>query len=182
MNAPILGLCLVNLALIGALPRIFFRPGRLNLQWWITAGPFFTMAGLLIAALFGSLSGPLPPSDARAFLAATLCASSILLIGFTLGTHREPVSLWQQEDDAPMRLVTHGAYARIRHPFYTAFLLALLGATLALPHPLAAIVFLFACVQLNRTAAREEARLLRSTFGREYAGYLSATGRFLPLV
>jgi protein-S-isoprenylcysteine O-methyltransferase Ste14 len=180
MNLPVLVLLLGNLLLIGALPRIFFRRGTLNLHWWLTASPFFVAGALLLAGAGGVVSPVLPPSAVRESLAVVLCAASVALIAFTLGTHQEPLSLWHQENDAPRRLVTHGAYARVRHPFYAAFLLALLGCTAALPHPGMAVLFLFACVKLSRTAAREERRLLASAFGAEYREYLRRTGRFLP--
>lgn len=180
MNAAVLFFCLLNLGLIGALPRVFFRPGKLNLSWWATAGPFFAAAGVLAAGVAGVLAPALPASPLRDAMAVALCAGSVGLIGFTLGTHREPLSLWHQEEDAPERLVTWGAYARVRHPFYLSFLLALLGCAAAFPHAATLALFLYACVRLDRTAAREERRLLASAFGAEYVPYLSRTGRFLP--
>lgn len=180
MNLPVLVLALGNLLLIGALPRIFFRRGTLNLHWWLTASPFFAAGALLLAGAGGAVSPALPPSVLRESLAVVLCAASVALVAFTLGTHRDPLSLWHQEDDAPRRLVTWGAYARVWHPFYSAFLLALLGCAAALPHPGTAALFLFACVQLGRTAAREERRLAASPLGGEYREYLRRTGRFLP--
>lgn len=183
ISIPILALCLLNLALIGLLPRVFFRPGRLNANWWATAAPFAVAGGALFAGIMGVLS-PAAPAAAWApltgSLAAALCAASVGLIGYTLGTHREPLSLWHQEDDAPHRLVTHGAYSRVRHPFYLAFLLALLGAVLALPHWSTAAALAYALVRLNATAAREERRLLASPFGAEYAAYTRRTGRLWP--
>ncbi|MDP9347935.1 MAG: BamA/TamA family outer membrane protein, partial [Gemmatimonadota bacterium] len=55
-----------------------------------------------------------------------------------------------------------------------------LGCAAVLPHPATAALWVFACVQLNRTAAREERRLLASGSGAEYAEYLRRTGRFFP--
>ena len=49
--------------------------------------------------------------------------ASIALIAFTLGTHRVPGSLWHQKENLPEHLVTYGAYRRIRHPFYSAYIL-----------------------------------------------------------
>jgi protein-S-isoprenylcysteine O-methyltransferase Ste14 len=179
MSPTTLLLCLLNLAAIGALPRVFFRPGRFNASWWLTASPFLFTGAVMLLAM-----GPLEPSaigGVPAALAATfLSAASLALIAFTLGTHRQPVSLWHQDDDAPDGLVTWGAYARIRHPFYSAFLLALLGCLAAFPHPLTALGFGVAAVQLNRTARREEVRLLASSFGEAYATYMERTGRFVP--
>jgi protein-S-isoprenylcysteine O-methyltransferase Ste14 len=76
--------------------------------------------------------------------------------------------------------VTWGAYARIRHPFYTSFLLAFVAAVAAFPHPATAACLLYATVALNVTAVREERRLLASEYGDAYFDYLQRTGRFLP--
>lgn len=180
MDLPVVFLCLLDLGAVAALPRVFFRPGRLNLRWWATAAPFLVAAAMLGAGAAGALRPTLAPSVVAECGAVALCAASLALIGFTLGTHREPLSLWHQDDDAPARLVTHGAYARVRHPFYAAFLLALLGCAAAFPHWATAAAFLYGWARLDRTAAREERRLLASAFGAEYRAYLRRTGRFLP--
>jgi protein-S-isoprenylcysteine O-methyltransferase Ste14 len=192
---PAVWLCALNLTFIAALPRTFFRRGRLTASWWLTALPFVLAgAGLVAAAVARVLAfteGAVPGLRLLAveagtaaaplhILATTLAAASVALIGFTLGSHREPVSLWHQQDDEPVRLVTHGAYARIRHPFYTAFLMALGACVCAAPGALTVLAFGWAVVQLRRTALREERRLLRSRFGAAYAQYSAVTGRFLP--
>lgn len=183
MDAALL-VCLLDLALIGALPRVFFRPGRLNLRWWLTAAPFFLAGGLLLLGAFGELEPRLPAGvvSSTRLVAPVLAAASIGLIGFAAGSHAEPVSLWHQPADTPARLATGGAYARVRHPFYAAFLLGLLGCVAALPVVPMAVVFLLAWLQLDRTAAREETRLLRSAHAAEYRAYLRRSGRFLPRV
>lgn len=171
---------LLNLAVIGALPRVFFRRGRLTGEWWLTASPFFASAVALMAAMAGLLEPVLAPHPFAAAVAVALHAGSLLMIGHTLGTHREPLSLWHQPQDTPRHIVTHGAYARIRHPFYSSFLLALLGAAVAWPHWLTAAAVVLALARLNRTAAREEAVLIDSSFGMQYRAYLARTGRFWP--
>ena len=76
-------------------------------------------------------------------------------------------------------LVTNGPYRFVRHPFYVAVGLAVLGNGLA-----AANWFLFAtgvtslCLLILRTS-REEERLFQR-FGDEYRLYSQRTGRFLP--
>jgi len=179
-----LTLLLLNLAFIGLLPRIFFRRGRLTPMWWFTAAPFFLCAALLMLA-YGRL---LPPwaggtfgmATARQMVAVALSAGSIGLIAFTLGTHQRPLNLWHQRNDAPEHLVTGGAYRRIRHPFYTAFLLALLAALTLSPHAGTLALFAWGLVQLTRTAAKEERMLKASSLGEQYAEYMRGTGRFVP--
>lgn len=182
MNAPVIVLALLDLALIGALPRVFFVRGRLNAAWWLTAAPFMLAAVTLVAAASGALSPLGPQPAALAAVAVVLFAASILLTGVTLGTHHVPLSLWHQADGLPRHLVTRGPYSRVRHPFYTSFLLCLAGCSAAFPHPLTATAFCFAVVRLNQTAAREEAALLRSRLGARYRKYMQGTGRFLPVV
>jgi protein-S-isoprenylcysteine O-methyltransferase Ste14 len=109
-----------------------------------------------------------------------LSASSIALITLTLGIHKAPPSQWHQENDAPQELVTRGPYSRIRHPFYSGYLLAFLAAVCICPTAGTVGVFIYAGLILNHTAAREEQRLRASEFGTEYRAYMERTGRFLP--
>jgi len=105
--------------------------------------------------------------------------ASIALISFTSGTHRTRLALWHQKD-APESIVTYGAYRYVRHPFYTAFLLALFGGLVFCPHAGTLFAFVSGFLILNFTAAREEKFLSESQFSREYREYLERTGRFLP--
>jgi protein-S-isoprenylcysteine O-methyltransferase Ste14 len=183
VNTPVLLLCLLDLALIGGLPRFFFRPGRLNARWWATAAPFFAAAALVAASLAGWIE---PISMSHGLTAATdisaamLAMTSFGLMWWTIGTHQRPVRLWHQERDTPDHLVRQGAYARVRHPFYSAFLLALLACALAVPHILTAGVFAYAFLRLNHTAAGEERRFLASALAAEYREYMARAGRFWP--
>jgi len=183
MTPAVVLLHLLNFVFVGLLPLVFFTPGRYSWRWWLTGGPFFVDALLLLAGFFGVIAPGVPTGRGRAGLEAlsvTLAAGSIALIAFTLGTHRIPIALWHQADDAPRHIVTWGAYGRVRHPFYASFLLALLGAAIVCPHPATAAVLLYGAVALNLTAAREEKRLLQSEFGAEYEAYMRRAGRFIP--
>ena len=88
--------------------------------------------------------------------------------------------LWHQEDDAPRSIVTYGAYKYVRHPFYSAFLLALAGTLVACPHPGTMVCLAYALLMLRHTARKEEYKLANSEFGEQYRSYLARTGRFLP--
>jgi protein-S-isoprenylcysteine O-methyltransferase Ste14 len=181
----VLVLLLVNFFFVGLLPRIFFkREGRLNLMWWLTAAPYLLCSIALIAAFFGAfdpLSGRGTPLAAGLSpVAAVLSASSIALIAYTLGTHRQRIALWHQGNDAPQHIVTYGAYSRVRHPFYAAFLLALFGALLFCPSLWTLLTLAYGLAIMNYTAAREEQKLAASEFGEEYRAYMRRTGRFFP--
>ena len=185
MNAHVVVLCLSGFALIGALPVLFFRRGRLNRGWWLTAAPFVVDAALMLAALGGFVeSAALPARYAStlAYAAVPLAAAAIALIGCTVGVHRVPLSLWHQDDDTPDALVTFGPYAVIRHPFYAAFILLLLAAAAALPHAGTLLMFGAGTVQLRCTALREERRLLASKHAASYVVVMTRTGRFVPRI
>lgn len=171
-------------ACIGVLPRVFFRRGRLNLMWWLTAAPFIANGPFMLLAYLGLLPTVVAPVSTIGVIMAVISVpfgvAAVALLFFTFGTHRIPIALWHQADDSPQHIVTWGAYAHIRHPFYASFILALIGAFLYSPSLGTAVSLAFGIVQLNRTASREEGRLAASDFGAEYRDYLQRTGRFWP--
>jgi protein-S-isoprenylcysteine O-methyltransferase Ste14 len=185
MSAIYLMLAALNLTLIGLLPRIFFDSrGRKNAMWWATAAPFFA-AGAVLVLCFAGVWQPwyLPAFGGAAvheIVAVPFAGASIALIAYTIGTHRVPLALWHQDDDAPRSIVTYGAYKYVRHPFYSAFLLALVGTLIACPHPGTLACLIYTVLMLHYTADKEEQKLSNSEFGGEYRDYLARTGRFLP--
>jgi protein-S-isoprenylcysteine O-methyltransferase Ste14 len=185
MNAGLLLLFALNFGFIGALPVIFFRrDGKLNFRWFLTAAPYFAAPAVLLLVHFGVLPAwPAVPAFIQFWLelaSVPFAMGSIVLMALALGSHRIPIALWHQANDAPREIVTWGPYKRIRHPFYASFLLALAGATVFCPHPGTALLLLYGIVALSITAAREEGRLSKSAFGPQYQAYMRTTGRFVP--
>jgi protein-S-isoprenylcysteine O-methyltransferase Ste14 len=185
MNTAVLVLFVINFGFIGILPRIFFKSdGKFNLMWWATAAPYLASTATLIAAWAGWLHPATgygtELTDALGVAAGVFSAASMCLIAYTLGTHRQRIALWHQTNDAPQSIVTYGAYSRIRHPFYSSFLLALIGAVIFCPHPLTAALLAYGVYIMNHTAAKEERKLSASQFGAEYTAYIARTGRFFP--
>ena len=76
-------------------------------------------------------------------------------------------------------LATTGAYARVRHPQYVAFVLILLGFLLQWPTLLTLLMFPILLVMYGRLAVTEEAQM-RKQFGAEFEAYAARTPRFLP--
>jgi protein-S-isoprenylcysteine O-methyltransferase Ste14 len=173
-----------NFIAIGLLPLLFFRrDGKYNLRWLATGAPFFVAPLALVSGFVGAIAMPSIDIPAALLLQASavlLSVGSIALIAMTVGVHRVPLALWHQDDDAPVHIVTWGPYKRIRHPFYTSFLLALMAAVLAMPHPLLLACLLYSFAALSVTAGREEQRLAASPYGDEYRQYMGVTGRFFP--
>lgn len=179
---PILAL---DFLVMWSLPVLFFenRDGRINLSWFLTALPFAVAPALVLLSHFGvlhtvSIAGA--PALALGVAGALSSLASIGLVIWTWRTHHTKLSLWHMENDAPTSIVTSGPYAFIRHPFYTSFLLGMLGALLHAPHAGLLATLIYSGLALNVTAAREERRLSASAFGAEYAAYRKRTGRFLP--
>lgn len=184
MSTGVFSLLGINLGIIGLLPFVFFKAGRHNAMWWATAGPLFLCAALVLLGWRGWLEAWAPGTAdlvfLRELLAVALSAGSIWLLGFTLATHRTRIALWHQDHDAPSSLITDGAYARVRHPFYSSFLCVLLAVGIAIPHPLTLLNLVWGGLMLRHTATREERRLTSSEFGSEYSAYIRRTGRFFP--
>jgi protein-S-isoprenylcysteine O-methyltransferase Ste14 len=79
------------------------------------------------------------------------------------------------------QLITHGPYARIRHPLYTA--LEGFGLSLALVSAnwFFVIFFVLTLVTLSHRVSREE-KMMLDEFGEEYHTYMKRTGSFFPKV
>jgi protein-S-isoprenylcysteine O-methyltransferase Ste14 len=172
-------LLICNFTAIGLLPLLFFRAdGEYNFRWIVTSAPFFAVPLILVLGRLGVLQISFVSNIS--LIAVPLSAASIALIALTVGTHRVPLALWHQENDAPAHLVTWGPYAYIRHPFYTSFLLAFAAAAIAFPHLLTLLALIYGTVALTLAAVREEHRLRLSEFGEDYLVYSSVSGRFFP--
>ena len=76
-------------------------------------------------------------------------------------------------------LATTGAYARVRHPQYVAFVLIMLGFLLQWPTLLTLAMFPILLVMYGRLAVTEEAQM-RKQFGAGFEAYAARTTRFLP--
>jgi protein-S-isoprenylcysteine O-methyltransferase Ste14 len=78
-------------------------------------------------------------------------------------------------------LATTGAYARIRHPQYVAFVLILLGFLLQWPTLLTLAMFPILLIMYGRLALTEEAQM-RAQFGEEFERYVQCTPRFFSRI
>ncbi len=78
------------------------------------------------------------------------------------------------------RLITHGAYRRIRHPMYTALFLYAVGQLLVLPNWVAGPSYLVPFAILFACRVRAEERMMLEEFGDEYAAYMARSKRLVP--
>jgi len=177
----------LNYSYLAVLPLVFFkRNGHANLLWWLTTLPFVVSLVCLTISMLG-LCAPQTgyntvSTNLLSLPAVLFSVASITLISFAVGSHSVPVALWHQHGDDPVHIVTWGAYSKIRHPFYASYILMLLSGFTFCPQVCTAVALLTGAVILNFTAAREEARLSASQYGKQYQAYMQQTGRFLPRV
>ena len=78
-------------------------------------------------------------------------------------------------------LVTTGPYRYVRHPFYLAFLVAVIGGSIVTANW---FLFITALIPSGFIVARtriEEEKLIER-FGDDYRDYMASTGRFFPRV
>jgi protein-S-isoprenylcysteine O-methyltransferase Ste14 len=119
---------------------------------------------------------PLPPAARWAGI-ATLAAGAALMSWSvsSLGPNLTDTVVTRQNHS----LVVGGPYEFVRHPFYDAMALIVIGTALASANGfvLAGGLMAFALVVLR--TRREEDRLL-ARFGDNYRSYMRRTGRFLP--
>lgn len=185
MDRGVLILICLNFVYTALLPVIFFKKDvGINWKWFLTALPFGVCPLSLIASYYGflpRLTGlDTPWGSVSDIVPVLLSAASISLISYTLGTHKIPIALWHQENDAPQSIVTYGAYKWVRHPFYASFILCFVSAFIYAPQLVTIACLIYGLISLNLTADREEKRLCKSDFGKEYEDYMARTGRFLP--
>ena len=97
-------------------------------------------------------------------------------------THRDLGRAWSVtlEIRKEHRLVTHGIYARLRHPMYAAFWLWAASQALLLPNWIAGFSGLVGFGTLYFCRVGHEERMMLETFGEEYRQYMARTKRLVP--
>ncbi len=188
MHTTVLVLFGLNYTLIILLPFIYFvkRERGHSVMWCVTAAPFVLLPCFMFLPNFGEMrplvAAESTPGIALAALSALSSVMSLGLVAWARGAHRERPPQWHQQQDLPTSLTTHGPYARMRHPFYSAYLMMFLAAAAIVPNGGTLGVLIYAVIVLNHTAAREERRLCASRFGEQYHAYVAQSGRFVPAI
>ncbi len=118
----------------------------------------------------------------RFSVALALYALSLVVFWRAVGAVRGYEMSYAFAPGAPRALIRQGPFARVRHPFYAAYIVAWMAGWIAtgqwwLLAPTALTAWL-----LWRAANSEEAAFLASPFAEEYRAYQSTTGRFVPRI
>ncbi len=111
--------------------------------------------------------------------AALFGGAALLFWGAVRANRARPLTL-AFSDDRPGHLVTWGPYAWVRHPFYSAYMLAWIAGAVAAAQPLLLGALVGMGALYRAAARREEAKFATSDLARAYAAYRARTGRFVP--
>ncbi|MCP2242482.1 methyltransferase family protein [Lentzea aerocolonigenes] len=154
-----------------------------SLEWW--GGALFAAALVLgLAAPALQLAGVLTPVDALDGGAGHAIGAVLAVGGIaaTLAAQRAMGTSWRIGVDQAeaTTLVTHGLFAHVRNPVFTAMITTGVGLALLAPNVIAlgALVALVLAIEIQVRVV-EEPYLLR-THGEVYKAYASRAGRFLP--
>lgn len=157
------------------------RPGSLE---WLGGVLFIVALALGLAAPIAELAHVLDPATALddAVVGAAGAALAVIGAGLTIAAQHDMGRSWRVGVDEQERtdLVTGGAFAVARNPFFAALMLTAVGLLLMVPNVLA-ILALLALVAAAEIQVRlvEEPALLRQ-HGDQYADYARRVGRFVP--
>ena len=105
-----------------------------------------------------------------------LASNLLIVVGFWLLAAAWSVLYRAQREH---RLATTGAYARVRHPQYVAFVMIMFGFLLQWPTLLTLAMLPVLCVMYLRLARTEEREAL-AAFGEEYRIYMARVPAFVP--
>jgi protein-S-isoprenylcysteine O-methyltransferase Ste14 len=140
-------------------------------SWTLVALQFALIAAIVVTAQ--PTARPLAVGAAVVLLAAGVAVGVAALAANRPGNFNIRPEV---KDGA--RLVTHGIYAHVRHPMYSAVLLAMLAFVVLDARAWRIGAWIALAAVLLAKAAREERDLL-ARFP-EYAGYRARTRRFVP--
>jgi protein-S-isoprenylcysteine O-methyltransferase Ste14 len=156
----------------------FLGAGSVADRWRARAGAavFLFLAALAALAALGRLEVSDSAAARAAGLALSLAGSALMLVAqLQLGAS------WRIGIDPEARpgLVTHGLYAWVRNPIFSAVLLAWTGIGVLLAHPLAWAAIAAMALGVRLQVAREE-RWLAQAYGAAWGAYAARVGRFTP--
>ncbi len=113
-------------------------------------------------------------------IGAILILASLGLFALAIRETRMRGLLVAFAEGLPEALVTTGPYRYVRHPFYSSYMLAWIGMTMATASLLAVPVLVAMCVLYWRAARDEEEKFASTPHATRYRDYFDRTGRFFP--
>jgi protein-S-isoprenylcysteine O-methyltransferase Ste14 len=116
----------------------------------------------------------------QALCGAGLALSSLVLYEWTRRTVIDRNFYTGLGGEVPTAVCDAGPYRFVRHPFYLSYIVAFLGALVALPSLVTAVVCVLDIALFIYMAVDDERVLLRSGLAGDYQLYRKRVGMFLP--
>ncbi len=152
-------------------PLILFGLRLGGLPWFLGG-----IVWMIDPQLMAWASLPLPPWLRWVGIFLIACWGLLFVWTFqTLGKNLTDTVVTRKEHT----LVTRGPYRYVRHPFYLAFLVAVVGGSIATANWYLFVSSLIPFAFLVARTRIEEQKLVER-FGDDYRDYMAKTGRFLP--
>lgn len=141
---------------------------------------FITFAAVLGTLVNSVLWWRLPASSGG--LALTMAALAIVLYVLAVrASHGR--GFWRAfSTQTPSDLVETGIYSRLRHPFYTSYMIYWLSWCALNSWHIASVMIAAIMVAVYISAALKEERVLTSNFGERYMRYSHETRMFVPWI
>jgi protein-S-isoprenylcysteine O-methyltransferase Ste14 len=109
-----------------------------------------------------------------------LALSSLVLYEWTRRTVTDRNFYTGLGGEVPSAVCDAGPYRFVRHPFYLSYIVAFLGALVAFPSPVTAVVCVVDIALFIYMAVDDERVLLCSGLAADYQAYRQRVGMFLP--
>jgi len=157
--------------------KYYFRYSRRanpNKNWLIHSSYVCTLTQLAVLALFRPSSQVLGWAGIVCYLLANA------LFWWSLAAHGRTRPAFAFVPVAPASFTRSGPYRLIRHPIYSAYLLAWLAGAMVAGKAWLLVTVVWMWLIYNRAARQEEQSFLDSTFRPQYQEYRKGTGRFVP--
>lgn len=124
-----------------------------------------------------------PASDASAIAGIAMYTISVaVMLASIEASDRTRLQRSFVDHPLPDKLITHGPYRLVRHPFYLSYIIGALAPAVAMPNPLVIVITVLMIALVVTAAFREERIWLASGKAEAYAEYRRRTGMFIPFV
>jgi protein-S-isoprenylcysteine O-methyltransferase Ste14 len=155
----------------------YFRHARKtnSAKTWLTCSAFLCTLVEGVALVQSAASGPLLAWGGIACFAAAQG-----LFWWSLATHGRRRPAFAFVPVAPAHFVQAGPYRLVRHPIYTAYLLAWFAGAVAAGQPWLLLTVALMGGIYYRAARQEERSFLAGPFASQYREYQGRTGMFIP--
>lgn len=182
METPILSVLIAiffignSLTHVVATRTVFDKPDGVDVKLKLVSFYFLASSVALVLMIFFANQSSLL-TNSLGLIASVI---SLWLFFSTSKVHKKIKLTPIYSTNKPNHLVTDGPYKKVRHPFYSSYLLNYAGAALASANIWAALIVISLAILYRQAALQEEKKFSQSDLDNEYLAYKQNTGLFIP--